>query len=305
VLLRLWQSETSVSAMSNDFERPIIIKRKKVISGGGHHGGAWKVAYADFVTAMMAFFMLMWLLNATTENQRKGLADYFSPEIPIARISGGGDGAMGGSSAFSQETLARDGVGGIGKDQGVVQQAFGTAGTMQALAEAEEAAAKEEEELAAAESTLLGLGGDSLVEELALTHVQTRLTDEGLVVEIFDLPDNRLFEPGSDTPKPQLVALAQMINRVATMVSNSAAIEGYTRARPIVEARDISWDLSSSRANRMRMLLIEAGFEGRRIKRVTGHADRSPKTERPMDYRNNRLEVVFLRTNPRAGSGRR
>ncbi len=72
----------------------IIIKRKKIIAGGGHHGGAWKVAYADFVTAMMAFFMLMWLLNATTESQRKGIADYFSPTIPMARVSGGGDGAL-------------------------------------------------------------------------------------------------------------------------------------------------------------------------------------------------------------------
>ena len=74
--------------------RPIIIKKKKVSGGDGHHGGAWKVAYADFVTAMMAFFMLMWLLNATTEQQRKGIADYFSPTVPIARISGGGDGFL-------------------------------------------------------------------------------------------------------------------------------------------------------------------------------------------------------------------
>ena len=66
---------------------PVIIKRKKVISGGGHHGGAWKVAYADFVTAMMAFFLLMWLLNATTEKQRKGISDYFNPTIPANRIS--------------------------------------------------------------------------------------------------------------------------------------------------------------------------------------------------------------------------
>ena len=81
--------------------RPLIIKRKKKVSGGdGHHGGAWKVAYADFVTAMMAFFMMMWLLNATTEQQRKGIADYFSPTIPITRISGGGDGSFGGESVF-------------------------------------------------------------------------------------------------------------------------------------------------------------------------------------------------------------
>ena len=70
---------------------PVIIKRKKVFQGGGHHGGAWKVAYADFVTAMMAFFLLMWLLNATTEKQRKGISDYFNPTIPVNRISGGGD----------------------------------------------------------------------------------------------------------------------------------------------------------------------------------------------------------------------
>ena len=85
---------------------PVIIKRKKVIASGGHHGGAWKVAYADFVTAMMAFFMLMWLLNATTEKQRKGLADYFHPTIAVSRISGGGDGMLSGDSLFSEEALA-------------------------------------------------------------------------------------------------------------------------------------------------------------------------------------------------------
>ena len=90
---------------------PIIIKRKKVSGGDGHHGGAWKVAYADFVTAMMAFFLLMWLLNATTEKQRKGLADYFSPTVAISRVSGGGDGSLGGDSVFSENTLPRVGTG--------------------------------------------------------------------------------------------------------------------------------------------------------------------------------------------------
>ena len=95
--------------MQND-KRPIIIKRKKIVAGG-HHGGAWKVAYADFVTAMMAFFMLMWLLNATTEKQRKGIADYFNPTIPVNRVSGGGDGAFGGDSIFSEDTLVHNGTG--------------------------------------------------------------------------------------------------------------------------------------------------------------------------------------------------
>jgi chemotaxis protein MotB len=86
--------------------RPIIIKKKKVIAGGGHHGGAWKVAYADFVTAMMAFFLLMWLLNATSEDQRKGLADYFNPTLPISRTSAGGAGMLEGKAIFGDESTA-------------------------------------------------------------------------------------------------------------------------------------------------------------------------------------------------------
>ena len=86
---------------------PVIIKRKKVVNGGGHHGGAWKVAYADFVTAMMAFFLLMWLLGATTENQRKGIADYFSPTVPINRVSGGGSGRSAGIASSPSRALPR------------------------------------------------------------------------------------------------------------------------------------------------------------------------------------------------------
>ena len=83
-----------------DDARPIIIKKVKKGGGDGHHGGAWKVAYADFVTAMMAFFLLMWLLNATSEDQRKGLADYFDPSIPVSRTSAGGAGMLGGDTMF-------------------------------------------------------------------------------------------------------------------------------------------------------------------------------------------------------------
>ncbi len=90
----------------------IIVKKKKGGHGHAHHGGAWKVAYADFVTAMMAFFLLMWLLNATTESQRKGIADYFDPTIPISRVSGGGSDMFAGSSIFAKERLARNGTGG-------------------------------------------------------------------------------------------------------------------------------------------------------------------------------------------------
>ena len=96
----------------NETVQPIIIRRKKIYKvAGGHHGGAWKVAYADFVTAMMAFFLMMWLLGATTEDQRKGISEYFNPDIPLAAVSGGGADALGGNSIFTEMTKARNGTG--------------------------------------------------------------------------------------------------------------------------------------------------------------------------------------------------
>ena len=154
--------------MADDLKnRPIIIKRKKVVGGDGHHGGAWKVAYADFVTAMMAFFMLMWLLNATTEQQRKGIADYFSPNVPIARISGGGEGAFGGESPFSELSVAQNGTGAINRRPTEGRQSLGASGTnfedqpmgdqhMQAANQFLEAAAAQDAVLAQA----LALQGD-------------------------------------------------------------------------------------------------------------------------------------------------
>lgn len=97
--------------MSDTSDRPIIIKRPKIVVGGGHHGGAWKVAYADFVTAMMAFFLLMWLLGATSENQRKGIADYFNPTITVNKTSGGGSDIFGGDSVFTDDHFAASGTG--------------------------------------------------------------------------------------------------------------------------------------------------------------------------------------------------
>ena len=91
--------------------RPIIIKRKKIVQADGHHGGAWKVAYADFVTAMMAFFMLMWLLNAASEQQKAGIANYFSPTLTVNRTSGGGASSFVGDTVFSEDTLMHQGTG--------------------------------------------------------------------------------------------------------------------------------------------------------------------------------------------------
>ncbi len=273
---------------------PVIIKRKKVSGGDGHHGGAWKVAYADFVTAMMAFFMLMWLLNATTEKQRKGLADYFSPTVPIHRVSSGSSDPFGGSSVFSQDTLQKDGTGATSAKASDSRQAQGDSGVVPSLE-----AQQEQEALKAIEEDLQGVGGESLVTDEAFKHIVTRVTDEGLIIELFDLENETLFEDGTTDPTPLMRSLTAMIARVSGRVTNGVAVAGHVRANPVVVAQNPVWPLSSSRAERTRTLLEAGGLAPRRIKRVTGHADRKPAAENPMAVRNNRIEITILRTHPR------
>ena len=273
---------------------PVIIKRKKVVVAGGHHGGAWKVAYADFVTAMMAFFLLMWLLNATTETQRKGLADFFSPSVPISRVSGGGEGMFGGDSVFTEDTMARSGSGATVLRPTEARASRGRSGLETAAAEGRSDAAADP--MRAVEERLLASGGESAATEFLLRHIVTRITDEGLIVELFDLPDAPLFAPDSDEALPVAAALAGLIADAFALVGNQVAVQGHTRAYPIVLRRNPVWDLSASRAQAMRRLLAAAGLDEGRVQRVTGFADRKPAAADPMAIRNNRLEVILLRS---------
>ena len=278
-----------MSAQSN--LAPVIIKRKKKIIGGGHHGGAWKVAYADFVTAMMAFFMMMWLLNATTEQQRQGLADYFSPTVPINRISGGGDGSFGGDSIFSEETLPQNGLGATSEHATRKEAARGESGsdgdggTRDSTDDALEALASE----------LMGRGGESTVMENLLEHITTRITDEGLVIELFALDGAPLFEPGSDTPTALMEALTALVGSVVATAVNDIAVGGHVRAQPIVLAQNPVWDKSAQRGGRTRIMLQENGVTPGRMQRVTGHADNEPIHPNPMAERNDRVEIILLR----------
>jgi len=274
--------------MADNTARPLIIKRKKIISGGGHHGGAWKVAYADFVTAMMAFFMLMWLLNATTEQQRKGIADYFSPTIPITRISGGGDGAFGGDSPFSETTTAQNGTGATNLRPTEGRQSLGLSGT-------DHDAAARDAETAALTALAETLTGDSAVSDQMLAHVQTRLTDEGLIIEIFSRPGQMIFDPETGRPAPWLGDLAAVMASLFAAVVNPVAVEGHVAAEPIVVASETRWRSSTDRAQVFRALLERAGLPPGRIRRVTGHADREAVVENPMALRNERLEIILLR----------
>lgn len=270
---------------------PVIIKRKKVIAGGGHHGGAWKVAYADFVTAMMAFFMLMWLLNATTEKQRKGLADYFSPTIPINRVSGGGSGAFGGTDMFSEDVLTQTGTGSTQSVPSEARQSMGMTGLDSQSSQDPDAQAFD-----SVESQLQGRGGESIVPTEALKHVVTRVTDEGLIIELFDIEESPLFKRGTAEPTNVMRDLSRLIAQSIEDVVNGVAIEGHLKAHPVVLASNPVWELSSQRAAATMKLLIASGLEAQRVQRVTGNADRDPVHDDPMAARNNRIEVIVLRT---------
>ncbi len=278
-----------MGAQSN--AQPIIIKRKKKGGGDGHHGGAWKVAYADFVTAMMAFFMLMWLLNATTEKQRKGIADYFSPTIPINRVSGGGDGSFGGKSVFSEETLPQNGTGASAQRPTESNKARGETGT----SDNGDDDGKADEDFKSVEARLLGKGGESKVLENDLENIITRVTDEGLIIEIFSRPGAEIFEEGGVRPTALLRRLTGLIVETTRPVTNQFAIAGHVPARPVVLADQSAWDLSADRATAMRKLLERSGLEPSRVQRVTGYADREPANSDPMAVRNSRIEIVLLR----------
>ena len=274
---------------------PVIIKRKKVVAGDGHHGGAWKVAYADFVTAMMAFFLLMWLLNATTEKQRKGLADYFSPSIPISKVSGGGDSSFWGDNVFAEDSLAHNGKGASRDYPSEANAARGETGFTKSVSGAGGAG---EGNRTGAEQLLEDLkarGGDSMAKLLDQRHVVTRVSDAGLVIDIFEREGAALYQPGTAQPTPLLLQTLAVVADVLRVVTNDVSVAAHVPARPMVVAENPVWELTTERAQVVRESLEVAGLDPQRLRRVTGSADREPVVRDPMSLRNSRIEITVLR----------
>ncbi len=294
---------------------PVILR--KVVKKGeeGHHGGAWKVAYADFVTAMMAFFLLMWLLNATTEKQRKGLADYFDPSIPLARISAGGTGVLGGETvtvpqvrAGSRElppaTEGRQGRGDFPpsertpldtlpdrpNDAGQLEEEDGQAPGAETYAAARAAEERRLSEIAGEISAAVGEAGGAAGE-----HFLLRLTPEGLKIEIVDTGSEPLFASGSATASAELLALIDVIVPILGLVTNPIDVVGHTDASPFAGGASDNWSLSSARANAARRLLVAAGLPEARIARVSGRAARQPISPDPTAPENRRIAITLLR----------
>jgi chemotaxis protein MotB len=252
---------------------PIIIKRKRVVVAGGHHGGAWKVAYADFVTAMMAFFLLMWLLNATTEEQRKGLADYFNPTLPIASTSAGGSEALNGDSILTEETLSQSAE-------------YESRNNRRAPIPPKEAILAEIQRLAK----------ESGIED-AESRIRVTVTEEGTVVELIDVEGRPLFGTGSAVPSEDLKLLIEAAANAVEKTGASLKIVGHTDGRRYASYLYSNFELSAERANAARRMLIEAGVDTALIKEVAGRADREPLTPDLNDPANRRIAIILLDPN--------
>lgn len=309
-----------------DGKAPIIIIRKKKKGGhGGHHGGAWKVAYADFVTAMMSFFLLLWLLNVTTDMERKGIADYFAPAAASRSESGSG-GVFGGQTITSKGasislgsppttqtvTLPTVGKGDEG-DEDTPEKSQETAGVKAAEGGKEPGTTavnltKDEQTLVAAmkreEAGFRGaevalknaIEANPTLREFANQIVVDR-TPEGLRIQITDRDRLSMFPSGGAIPYERARDLLLLIGKVIAQLPNRISVTGHTDGAPFLagSGRD-NWTLSTARANISRELLVKAGVDDGRVSRVSGLADRDPFVANdPMDARNRRISIVLLR----------
>lgn len=201
---------------------------------------------------------------------------------------------FGGESVFSEEQIAQTGTGGSEVKPTEEHQARGQTGTDSNEKEAE--SAKLQEVAKSIDKALMGISGESMVSEQLARHIVTRVTDEGLIVEFFDIENDPLFERDTATATPLMIEITAMISRVFGVVANDVAINGHMRAYPDMLKKNPVWDLSAARAQAVRELFSDAGFDAKRIERVSGFADRKPVAANPMALRNNRIEIILLRS---------
>ena len=273
--------------VKNELPAPIIVKKVTVVEGG-HHGGAWKVAYADFVTAMMAFFLLLWLLGATTEKQRKGLADYFTPTlVKLKEGSAGSNGMLGGSSITDVDNYPNR-AGQTGTKSMTIPR--DTTGGPKEGGERVKKMQQMQQRLAAklAQS-----------ERLARLAKQVRMVDttQGIRIDLVDDADFSMFQLGTTVLTGEA---AQLLDAIGAMIGpelGAISIRGHTDALPWRGGMGANnWSLSAGRAEATRQALLRDGIPEARFRRIEGVADREPLIrDKPEDPRNRRISILLMR----------
>lgn len=280
-------------ATAGSNQPPIIVRKIIVEQHAGHHGGAWKVAYADFVTAMMAFFLLMWLLGATDAKQRAGLADYFAPTlVQMRQESAGSDGMFGGDSLTSKDnyphgakqtgtqsiTIPRDATG-TRDDQGKSSSNDRKMDAKEFEKQLREQLKKDPENLA------------------LLKNIRFTDTVEGLRIDLIDEANFSMFALATDTLNPKARILIGEVAKIIDTVDNLLVIRGHTDSLPYASGKSMNnWLLSSARAEATRKEMVLQGILNTRMARIEGVADTEPYNPQDrMDDRNRRISITMKR----------
>src|SRR5919197_280403 len=232
--------------MNKDRETVIIVRKKKG-HGHGHHGGAWKVAFADFMTSMMALFLVLWLITQSSD-VRSAIAGYF--QDPLGRANEFGSSILKGegAQAMNPRPISQPQITDIRRDR------------LQVL-------------------------GEQIRQELAQSvefgdiakQIEVELTSEGLRIQLLEDSSGVFFDPGSAHPRPVGVALLGLLGQRLAGMPNSVVVDGYTDAVPYSDAKAATysnWELSADRANTARRIMVAGGLQQQQVVQVRGHADR-------------------------------
>jgi chemotaxis protein MotB len=281
--------------------QPIIVK--KINKGGhGHHGGAWKVAYADFVTAMMAFFLLLWLLNVTTEEQKNAISDYFDPSVPkVSQAQSGAGGVLGGLTISSEgamtSTKAPPAPQKAPPQNTMRQSGQSSPEQMKEEALRNELKKREERKFEQAKKNIeRALQKNADLSALA-KNLMIDITPEGLRIQIVDQDGKPMFPSASADPYEKTRQLLAVVAEAIEGLPNQISIRGHTDAMPMRRADGYTnWELSADRANASRRVLLDNGIPESRIANVVGKAATEPLlSDQPNDAQNRRLSIILLR----------
>lgn len=271
--------------------QPIIIKR---IKKGGHaaHGGAWKIAYADFVTAMMAFFLLMWLLGSTTEGDKKGISDFFQAPLKVALQGGPGSGSSTSVIPGGGKDLTET----VGQCQKTDTKGKSGVDAEKELKKSKRAQKDAQSMGKLAEKIAASFSNNPKMAEF-LSQIRLQMTPDGLQIQIVDDQKRPMFDSGSAHVKPYMQAILQEIGSALSEVDNRISLDGHTdRAGYANAAAGYSnWELSADRANASRRELIAGGMPLEKITRVVGMGDSQPlEPDNPMAPINRRISILVM-----------
>jgi len=276
-------------AKSNEPVRPVIVKKIYEAPHAGHHGGAWKVAYADFVTAMMAFFLLMWLLGATTEKQRKALADYFAPTLISSKQDGAGSTSFFGGDSITSVDKYPNRAGQTGtKSMTMPRDATGGPKEASGLGQDKENFKQVREKL------MKKIASDKSMKRFA-RNLRITETREGMRIDMIDEANFAMFVSGTDILTPDAINLLSQVADTLRGLPNGLIIRGHTDAQPVSAGLGTNnWQISSARAEATRAHLVRSAISEAQFLRIEGVADREPYfPKNPYDARNRRMSITL------------